>query len=262
MLIIGDKYLINTYFSVVILVICKRLNRKKVSYILWGAMVEYFQKNKRKIIPLVTFLAIALILNFVPESSATALDPTGAETLAKNPSAPIDYVWILVAAFLVMFMQPGFAMLEAGFVRSKNVVNILAKNLMDFALGSMVFFAVGYGLIMGSDLFGIIGTDRFFLFGSYDVGIYLNFLFMLVFAATAATIVSGAVAGRMKFKAYFIYTIGITALIYPVYAHWVWGGGWLSQLPFGLGHIDFAGSGVVHAMGGVHWSCRGHSFGA
>lgn len=207
------------------------------------------QLKRRGPLALATSLVIiALVLALVPE--AGALDPTGAETLAENSSAPVNYVWLLVAAFLVMFMQPGFAMLEAGFVRAKNVVNILAKNLMDFALGGLAFFAIGYALMMGPDLLGIIGTDGFFLLGSYDVGTYLNFVFMMVFAATAATIVSGAVAGRMKFKAYFLYTIAVSALIYPIYAHWVWGGGWLSQLPFGLGHLDFAGSGVVHAMGG------------
>ncbi|MFP4005846.1 MAG: ammonium transporter [Candidatus Hadarchaeia archaeon] len=205
--------------------------------------MEFDRENGKKVLPLVIVIVLFVLTN---TPTAMAQDPTG--TATDTPS--LDYVWLLVSAALVMFMQPGFAMLEAGFVRAKNVVNILAKNLMDFCLGALAFFAVGYALMMGTDAFGIIGTDGFFLLNGYDVGIYLNFLFMMVFAATAATIVSGAVAGRMKFKAYFVYTICITALIYPIYAHWVWGGGWLSELSFGLGHLDFAGSGVVHAMGG------------
>jgi len=208
------------------------------------------RKHKTKLAFVVVIAAFSLLIFVAPSLTTAEPDPTGAETLSQNPSAPVNYVWILISAFLVMFMQPGFAMLEAGFVRAKNVVNILAKNLMDFALGAIAFFLVGYAFMMGPDLFGIIGSEGFLLLGSYDVGVYLNFLFMLVFAATAATIVSGAVAGRMKFKSYFAYTLVITALIYPIYGHWVWGGGWLSQLPFGLGHLDFAGSGVVHAMGG------------
>lgn len=127
----------------------------------------------------------------------------------------------------------------------------MTKNLMDFALGTLIFFAVGYALMMGPDVGGLIGVGDIFLRGaSYDVGAYLSFFWMLVFAATATTIVSGAVAGRIKFKIYLIYTVVITALIYPVYGHWVWGGGWLSQLPFGAGHMDFAGSGAVHGVGG------------
>lgn len=182
---------------------------------------------------------------------AYAGDPTGAQALKANPQAPLDYVWILVCAFLVMFMQAGFAMLEAGFTRAKNATNIMAKNLIDFVLGSLIFFAFGYALMMGGDWLGIMGTKGWLMLGDYyDVGSYLNMFWMAVFCATAATIVSGAVAERIKFKAYLIYTVVISSLIYPLYAHWVWGGGWLSKLPFGVGAVDFAGSGVVHALGG------------
>jgi len=183
---------------------------------------------------------------------AMAGDPTGAATLKANPGLAVDYVWVLVCGFLVMFMQAGFALVEAGFCRAKNATNLLTKNLMDFVVGSLAFWAVGYALITGADWRGLLGTTGFFLAGKgYDVGNYLSFFWQMVFAATAATIVSGAVAERIKFQAYLLYSVAITAFIYPVYAHWVWGGGWLSKLPFGLGHLDFAGSGVVHAVGGL-----------
>lgn len=183
---------------------------------------------------------------------AVAQDPGGAETLRANPSAPVDYVWVLVCGFLVFFMQAGFAMVEAGFCRAKNVTNLMSKNLIDFVIASLVFFAIGYGFLKGEDRFGLIGLGHWFLRGeAYDVGTYLDFFWQLVFAGTAATIVSGAVAERLKFSAYLVYTLTVSAFIYPVYAHWVWGGGWLSNLPFGLGHLDFAGSGVVHAIGGM-----------
>lgn len=183
---------------------------------------------------------------------AYAGDPTGAETLKKNPGAPVDYVWILVCAFLVMFMQPGFALLEAGFCRAKNAVNLMMKNLMDFVMGSLAFFVVGYAIMMGKDWHSLIGTTGWFLSGNaYDVHTYLIWMFEVVFAATAATIVSGAVAERIKFPVYLFYSVIVSAVIYPIYGHWLWGGGWLSKLPFGVGAVDFAGSGVVHAMGGI-----------
>jgi len=180
-----------------------------------------------------------------------AQDPSGAETLAGNPMAPVDYVWVLMCGFLVFFMQAGFAMVEAGFCRAKNATNLMAKNVIDFTVASLVFMAFGFALMMGTDYKGLIGISGWFLHGeNYDVGRYLMFFWQLVFAGTAATIVSGAIAERLKFKAYFIYSLAVTALIYPIYGHWVWGGGWLSQLPFGMGHVDFAGSGVVHTIGG------------
>jgi len=197
------------------------------------------------------FVLMALLLSLWP-AAALAQDPGGAATIEANPAAAVDYVWVLVCAFLVFFMQAGFALVEAGFCRAKNVTNLMSKNLLDFVVASLVFFAVGYGFLKGVDHFGFIGTGKWFLHGeAYDVGTYLDFFWQLVFAGTAATIVSGAVAERLKFPAYLMYSLVVSGFIYPVYAHWVWGGGWLSQLPWGLGHLDFAGSGVVHTIGGL-----------
>lgn len=160
----------------------------------------------------------------------------------------MDTIWILLAAFLVFFMQAGFAMVETGFTRAKNTVNILMKNLMDFSLGSLVFFLVGYGLMFGADIGGFVGSDSFWvkIISPQDTSNFAFWLFQAVFAATAATIVSGAMAERTRFKSYLVYTVLITALIYPITGHWIWGGGWLAE----LGMIDFAGSTVVHSVGG------------
>jgi len=161
----------------------------------------------------------------------------------------IDTVWILVTAVLVMFMQAGFALVEAGFTRTKNTANILMKNLMDFSIGSIIFWILGYTLMYGDDIGGFLGKISLF-FGSNEInGVpdMASLMFQTVFAATAATIVSGAVAERTQFSAYIIFSIAITAVIYPISGHWVWGGGWLSSLstPF----HDFAGSTVVHSVG-------------
>ena len=169
---------------------------------------------------------------------------------ASNAVA-IDTMWTLVAAVLVFMMQAGFAMLETGFTRAKNAANIMMKNLMDFSIGSLAFWAVGFGVMFGADAAGLIGTDKFFLGGavvdvSEGISDFAFWMFQVVFAATAATIVSGALAERTQFKAYLVYSVFITALIYPVVGHWIWGGGWLSN----LGMIDFAGSTVVHSVGG------------
>jgi len=208
---------------------------------------EWFRSKKAVAMAVAAGLFVSMIIPL----SAFAADPTGAKTLADNASAPIDYVWVLICGFLVFFMQAGFAMVEAGFCRAKNATNLMAKNTIDFVMASLVFMAVGFALMMGQDYGGLIGTTGWFLHGdSYDVGTYLMFFWQLVFAGTAATIVSGAVAERLKFKAYFLYSLAVIAIIYPIYGHWVWGGGWLSKLPFGAGHIDFAGSGVVHTIGG------------
>lgn len=163
----------------------------------------------------------------------------------------LNTVWVLITAVLVFFMQTGFALVETGFTRTKNTTNILFKNLIDFCIGSIVFWIIGYGLMYGNGS-GFIG--KFEWFSKIDHGASVGlpnmafFFFQLVFAATASTIVSGAMAERTKFKAYLIYSLVISAIIYPVSGHWVWGGGWLSAMetPF----HDFAGSTVVHSVGG------------
>lgn len=206
---------------------------------------------RKRIGKIVVGIVVFSILS-IPSVFARGADPTGARTLESNPGAPVDYVWVLLCAFLVFLMQGGFAMVEAGFCRAKNATNLMCKNLMDFVIGSLVYMMVGFALMFGMSKAGLLGTTGWLLTGqSYDVGRYLLYMFQVVFAATAATIVSGAVAERLKLKAYLIYTAIISGLIYPIYGHWVWGGGWLSQLPFGMGHLDFAGSGVVHVVGGM-----------
>lgn len=172
-------------------------------------------------------------------------------TSAAEMARSIDTVWVLITAALVFFMQAGFALVEAGFTRSKNTVNILYKNLMDFTIGSIIFWALGFGLMFGSDISGFIGTPDLFFKNGWTGGIPAEafLIFQTVFAATAATIVSGAMAERTEFKSYLIFSLVVSAIIYPVSGHWIWGGGWLSQLatPF----HDFAGSTVVHMVGGV-----------
>lgn len=166
----------------------------------------------------------------------------------------IDTGWVLLTAFLVFWMQAGFAFVEAGLTRSKNTTNILFKNLIDFVFASLAFWALGYGLMFGTSAGGWIGTSGFFISGGDDfipnVSLLAFWLFQLVFAGTAATIVSGAMAERTKFSSYLIYSFFITALVYPIAGHWIWGGGWLWTLPFGDGFRDFAGSTVVHSIGG------------
>ena len=156
-------------------------------------------------------------------------------------------VWFLIGAALVFWMQAGFAMVEAGFTRAKNTGNIIMKNLMDFCIGTVVFIVIGFGLLMGEDLVGFIGKPGFDLFTAYESFDFSSFVFNLVFCATTATIVSGAMAERTKFLSYCIYSGVISALIYPIEAHWIWGGGWLSQ----LGFHDFAGSCAIHMVGGI-----------
>ena len=156
-------------------------------------------------------------------------------------------VWFLIGAALVFWMQAGFAMVEAGFARAKNAGNILMKNLMDFCIGCVVFILIGFGLLLGEDLMGFIGKPGFDIFTSYQNFDWSNFVFNLVFCATTATIVSGAMAERTKFLSYCVYSAVISALVYPVEAHWIWGGGWLAQ----MGFHDFAGSCAIHMVGGI-----------
>jgi len=157
-------------------------------------------------------------------------------------------VWFLIGAALVFFMQCGFAMVETGFTRAKNAGNIIMKNLMDFCIGTVMFVLIGFGLLCGENaLFGIIGRPDLQIFTNFADFPWHNFVFNLVFCATAATIVSGAMAERTKFISYCVYSGVISAVIYPIEAHWIWGGGWLSQ----LGFIDFAGSCAIHMVGGI-----------
>jgi Amt family ammonium transporter len=164
----------------------------------------------------------------------------------------IDMIWVLIAAVLVFAMQLGFALVETGFTRTKNSSNIIMKNLMDFAIGSVAYYVIGFALMFGSSFIGIVGLSGFFrpesiklaAFDSLTPGVFI--FFQTVFAATAATIVSGAMAERTKFKAYVVYSFIISLCIYPISGHWIWGGGWLAQ----LGFHDFAGSTAVHSVGG------------
>ena len=156
-------------------------------------------------------------------------------------------IWFLIGAALVFWMQAGFAMVETGFTRAKNAGNIIMKNLMDFCIGTVVFIVIGFSLLLGEDLAGFIGKPGFDIFTAYESFDFSSFVFNLVFCATTATIVSGAMAERTKFLSYCVYSGVISALVYPIEAHWVWGGGWLAQ----LGFHDFAGSCCIHMVGGI-----------
>ena len=159
----------------------------------------------------------------------------------------VDVGWTLVAAALVFFMQAGFAMVETGFTRAKNAGNIIMKNLMDFSLGTPIFWLVGFGIMFGTTN-GFFGAFDFFADGVVGEGYnWTTLVFQTMFCATAATIVSGSMAERTKFSAYCIYSMVISAIIYPVSGHWIWGGGWLSE----MGFHDFAGSTAVHFVGGL-----------
>lgn len=186
---------------------------------------------------------------------AASSDMSSIESIKEELQTNINIVWTCIAAFLVFFMQPGFAMVECGFTRSKNAINILMKNLMDFSVGTIVFFFVGFGLMFGVSN-GVFGTSLFGL-GGVEPGADWNWTFLIfqtVFAATAATIVSGAMAERTKFVSYLLYSVFITLIIYPIFGKWAWGSlllgdagaGWLEN----LGFLDFAGSSVVHSVGG------------
>ncbi len=201
-------------------------------------------------------LLILVALTIAPIALAAEPDPT---VLTNKEAIDLvqthaNYLWTLVAAALVFFMQAGFAMVEAGFTRAKNSINIMMKNLMDFSIGSIAFWAVGFGLMFGASSTGWFGTTGFFLSDftpDGDPWVLAFWMFQVVFAATAATIVSGAMAERTKFTGYILYSIVVSGLIYPVFGSWAWGSllngsGWLE----GFGFIDFAGSTVVHSVGG------------
>ncbi len=195
------------------------------------------------------FSVLLVSLVFALASGAWAADeePDMASQIG-DLTMGLDTAWVLIAGFLVFLMQAGFAMVEAGFTRAKNACNILFKNYADFSVAAIMFFLVGFGFMFGKDAGGFIGVDGFMLAGVEDDGIPAIgfYFFQMVFCATAATIVSGGVAERMKFPSYLAYTLVLSAVVYPIIGHWIWGGGWLAE----AGFHDFAGSTVVHATGG------------
>jgi ammonium transporter, Amt family len=206
---------------------------------------------KRLIIPLVLVLVLLTALPVFAQSP----DPNGAATAEADASAGLNFSWTMIAAFLVFFMQAGFAMVEVGLSRAKNAVATLTKNFMDGLIGGLAYWAFGFAFMFGGSAVAsgldqgnlFIGLSGFMLSGAaYDVSTMELWFFQMVFAATAATIVSGALAERTKVPAYLAYSFLVSAIVYPIYGHWVWGGGWLAE----LGAVDFAGSGVVHALGG------------
>ncbi len=195
-------------------------------------------------------LLTAVLLTSLGTGTAWAGDPTGEALMAAadDPAGEaLTFVWLMIAAILVFFMQAGFGLVEAGFAQAKNTVNIWSKNYMDFCIGGLAYFFFGYGIMYGTDIAGFIGSDGFLLLGDYyDVSHARDWFFQMVFAATAATIVSGAMSERTRITAYMAYSFLLSGIVYPLSGHWVWGGGWLAN----LGFHDFAGSGVVHMMGG------------
>lgn len=173
------------------------------------------------------------------------------ETISESLGSEAFGIWFLLGAVLVFFMQCGFAMVETGFTRAKNAGNIIMKNLMDFCIGTAVFMPLGFSLIYGKDIGGFIGTPSMEIFTDWSNFNYSAFFFNLVFCATTATIVSGAMAERTKFLSYCVYSGVISLVIYPIEAHWAWGGGWLTVERFGTVYHDFAGSSLIHMVGGL-----------
>ena len=202
-------------------------------------------------IKFMTILFVLVIGSNIPAfaeltgSDDSAIDAIDISELKQG----LDTVWVLIGAFLVFFMQAGFGMVEAGFIRAKNACNILTKNFLDFCMASLGFFLIGYGIMFG-DGNALMGLKGWCLLGleptTSGLPLYAFWLFQAVFCGAAATIVAGGMAERMKFHAYLIYSFLISALVYPLVGHWVWGGGWLSK----MGFADFAGSTVVHTVGG------------
>jgi Amt family ammonium transporter len=195
-------------------------------------------------------LALRVITVFLLIASVAPTEALAQDSVNEPQFDGLSTLWVLLAAFLVFFMQAGFGMVEAGLIRTKNAGNVLMKNLLDFCFAALGYFAFGYAIMYGTDGM-LVGTSGWFLMGAESpvdgVPLEAFWLFQAVFAGTVATIVSGAVAERTRFVSYLIYSFLISAFVYPVVGHWVWGGGWLSKLNF----HDFAGSTVVHAVGGV-----------
>ena len=199
------------------------------------------------------FPVFILFLALIPMAASAIETEEGGKPIKalSEHAASMDMMWTLIASFLIFLMQAGFTLVEVGFTRAKNAGNVVMKNMIDFSLGSIGFFLIGYGLMFGASAFGLFGTSDFFLshitvLGKVDNWKFANLMFQVVFAATAATIVSGAMTERAKFIGYLFYSLLISTLIYPVVGHWIWGGGWLAR----NGMIDFSGSTVVHSVGG------------
>ncbi|MCQ2192386.1 MAG: ammonium transporter [Paludibacteraceae bacterium] len=205
------------------------------------------------------FMAAALLA--CGTASAEVYEIDGKEITASDVAFSLDTVWVILGAMLVFFMQPGFALVEAGFTRTKNTANILTKNLVDFSFGSLLFWLFGFGIMFGGDVASFCGVPSLGCLDFYDAGSMPKeavLIFQTVFCATAATIVSGAMAERTKFSMYLVYSVIISLVIYPIAGHWTWGGGWLMNdaengfmmSTFGYTFHDFAGSTVVHSVGG------------
>jgi ammonium transporter, Amt family len=221
------------------------LLKSKSTLKLWRIMA--FRHHRRYLFPLFFLFSVCVLPGF---NHLFADEGQPIKALSES-AAPMDMVWILIASFLIFLMQAGFTLVEVGFTRAKNAGNVVMKNMIDFALGAMGFFTIGYGLMFGASALGVLGTSGFFLSditlgGKVDNWKFANLMFQGVFAATAATIVSGALSERAKFIGYLFYTALISTLIYPIVGHWIWGGGWLAL----RGMIDFSGSSVVHSVGG------------
>jgi len=206
-------------------------------------MLMGFHHNRKEMDMKKLKVGVAMLVLMCFAGGTLAADDL-AQSVALHQAA-LDMIWLLIAASLVFFMQAGFAMVEIGLTRAKNAGNIIMKNLMDFSAGALFYWAIGWALMYGSDVGGLFGFSDFFVSGTDSV-LYRDWMFQVVFAATAATIVSGAVAERTKFTAYLLYSVVVSAVIYPISGHWIWGGGWLGS----LGFHDFAGSTVVHSVGG------------
>ena len=226
------------------------------------ATSAFFNKGMSlKKIPFI-FILISGLFGFLVQA-VFAGDPSGSNTYSDSVQGlkfSVNFAWILLSAFLVFNMQTGFTFLGAGFVQKKNTLNYLAMSFMDFCVGALVFWFFGFALMFGGSKLAsglswgnsFIGYSGFLLLGdSYDVHTSVLWMFQIMFAATACTIVTGAVAERFKFHAHMIYSIFLCGVLYPIFGHWMWGMGWLQTLPFGVGARDFAGSGVVHGMGGL-----------